>query len=94
MSNVESQVRSLIDDIAPQLGLHGGSIQLVDITAENVVRLRFQGACVGCVAADMTLEYGIKEMLMLKVPEIEDVVALNTEPATHAIPKIRRRVAS
>ena len=91
---METQVRQLIDEIAPNLGLHGGSIELVDITPEHIVRLRFQGACVGCVAADMTLEYGIKELLMLKVPEIEDVVAVNDEPATHGVPEIRTHAAA
>lgn len=94
MPTIETQVRQLIDEIAPQLGLHGGSIELVEISSENIVRLRFQGACVGCVAADMTLEYGIKELLMLKIPEIEDVVAVNAEPATHAVPKIRIHAAA
>lgn len=90
MSDTRTKVRALIDEIAPQLGLHGGSIELVRITPDNVVELRFQGACVGCVAADMTLEYGIKELLMLKIPELDDVIAVNTEPATHAIPEILR----
>ena len=92
MLSTEAQVRLLIDEIAPQLGMHGGSIELVDISSEHVVRLRFQGSCVGCVAADMTLEYGIKELLMLKVPEIEDVIAVNTEPVSHAVPKLKKNV--
>lgn len=80
------RVSELITQIQPALGLHGGSIELVEITSSNVVKLRFKGACVGCAAADLTLEYGLKEMLMMQVEEIEDVVAVNTEPVTHAAP--------
>ena len=82
------RVAKIIKDVQPALGLHGGSIELVNITPDRVVELRFKGACVGCAAADMTLEYGLKEMLMIQVDEIEDVVAVNTEPVTHDAPAV------
>ena len=82
------QVTALLGEVEPLLGMHGGSIELVEITPDNVVKLRFKGACVGCAAADYTLEYGLKEMLMLKIDEVEDVVAVNDEPITHAAPVI------
>lgn len=81
-------VSALITEVQPVLGLHGGSLELVSISPENVVSVRFKGACVGCAAADITLEYGLKEYLMMRVEEIEDVVAVNTEPITHAAPAI------
>ena len=87
-SNLTTQVQNVLAEVQPMLGLHGGSIELVEITPENVVKLRFKCACVGCAAADMTLEYGLKEMLMLQVEEIEDVVAVNEEPVTHEAPAI------
>lgn len=80
------QVERVLKEVQPALGLHGGSIELADITPEGVVMLRFKGACVGCVAADITLEYGLKEMLMMQIEGIEDVMAVNTEPVTHAVP--------
>jgi len=83
---LRERVSQIITDVQPALGLHGGSIELVDITPENVVQLRFKGACVGCAAADMTLEYGLKEMIMIQAEEVEDVVAVNDEPITHQPP--------
>jgi Fe-S cluster biogenesis protein NfuA len=82
------RVSAVLNEVQPLLGLHGGAIELVGITPEHVVQLRFQGACVGCAAADVTLEYGLKEMLMIKCEEISDVVAVNTEPVTHEAPAI------
>jgi Fe-S cluster biogenesis protein NfuA len=82
------KVKALLEEVQPMLGLHGGSIELVNITPDNVVELRFLGACVGCKAADITLEYGLKELLMIRVEEISDVVAVNTEPATHDAPHL------
>lgn len=88
-SPLYKKVEAVIKEVQPALGLHGGSIDLIHITPENVVQLRFLGACVGCVAADMTLEYGLKEMIMLRVEEVADVVAVNTEPITHDVPDIQ-----
>ena len=85
---LHSRVLAVITEVQPVLGLHGGSIELVDISPENVVSLRFIGACVGCAAADITLEYGLKEMLMLRIEEVEDVISVNNKPTTHEAPKI------
>lgn len=86
---LHEKVQQVIQEVQPALGLHGGSIKLVAITPENVVELEFTGACVGCVAADMTLEYGLKEMIMLRVEEVSDVIAVNNEPVTHDVPDIQ-----
>jgi Fe-S cluster biogenesis protein NfuA len=88
LMTLHEKVQSLLDEAQPMLGLHGGAIELVGITPENVVKLRFKGACVGCAAADITLEYGLKELLMLKIEEVEDVVSVNDEAVTHAAPAI------
>jgi Fe-S cluster biogenesis protein NfuA len=85
-SSLHQRVKEVLEQVQPALGMHGGAIELVSISAENVVELRFKGACVGCSAADMTLEYGLKEMLMMQIEEIEDVVAVNEEPVTHMPP--------
>ncbi len=85
---LHDKVQAVITEVQPVLGLHGGSIELVSISEDNIVALRFIGACVGCAAADITLEYGLKEMLMIRVEEVEDVVAVNDEPTTHEAPNI------
>lgn len=87
-TSLQDRVTKIITDVQPALGMHGGSIELVNITPERVVELRFKGACVGCAAADMTLEYGLKEMIMIQVEEVEDVIAVNDEPVTHEAPGI------
>jgi len=81
-----TRVEALLAEVQPVLGLHGGAIELVGVSPENVVELRFKGACVGCGAADVTLEYGLKELLMIRCEEIVDVIAVNNEPVTHAAP--------
>ncbi len=87
MNQTEAQVRTLLQEVSPTLGLHGGAVEFVSFT-DGVVSVRFMGACVGCAAADMTLEYGLKELILIKCPEVHDVVAVNTEPVTHEAPAI------
>jgi len=84
--SLKTRIETVLTDIQPALGMHGGSIELVEITNDKVVKLRFKGACVGCLAADMTLEYGLKELLMMQIEDIEDVVAVNDEVKTHMPP--------
>lgn len=85
-STIQQEVEAILKEAQPMLGMHGGAIELAGITADKVVQLRFKGACVGCAAADITLEYGLKELIMLKCEEVADVVAVNDEPVTHAAP--------
>lgn len=85
-TSLKKKVLKLLSEVEPVLGMHGGSIALEEITPDNIVRVRFKGACVGCAAADYTLEYGLKEMLMLQIDEIRDVEAVNDEPVTHLAP--------
>ena len=85
--STEVKVEEVLRSVEPVLGMHGGSIELVDITPQLVVRLRFKGACVGCAAATLTLEYGLKEIIMMQIEEIQDVVAVNLEPTTHEAPE-------
>ncbi len=85
---LKAQVEAILAEVQPLLGLHGGAIELVDITEAGEVMLRFKGACVGCAAADVTLEYGLKELIMLKCEDITDVLAVNDEPVTHQAPAI------
>jgi len=85
---LEQKIQETIAEVQPMLGLHGGSIEVVRITPDRVVELRFKGTCIGCAAANYTLEYGLKEMLMIKIDEIEDVIAVNDEPVTHEAPAI------
>lgn len=82
----EKKVKQILKDVQPSLGMHGGSIELVRVTPDQVVELRFKGACLGCAAANITLEYGLKELLMMQIEEIQDVVAVNDEPITHLPP--------
>jgi Fe-S cluster biogenesis protein NfuA len=74
----EQKVKDLIDSvIRPALQDHGGDVELVGTDENNNVNLRLQGACQGCPGAAMTMKAGIERILREKVPEVNEVIAVN-----------------
>jgi Fe-S cluster biogenesis protein NfuA len=71
---VRERVQSVINLIRPAVQADGGDIELVDVTAEGVVHIRFHGACNGCPSSTMTLQDGIQRNLKDRVPEVTQVV--------------------
>lgn len=73
---MKEKVEEALKEIRPMLQADGGDVELVEVTEDGTVKVRLQGACMGCPMSTMTLQQGIKRILMEKVPEIKDVVAL------------------
>ncbi len=71
------RVDAAIDLIRPAIQEDGGDVELVDVEEDGTVKIRFHGACCGCPSANMTLYHGIRRVLMDKVPEVREVVAIN-----------------
>jgi len=72
--SVRERVQGVINLIRPAVQADGGDIELVDVTGDGVVQIRFHGACHGCPSSTMTLQMGIERNLREKVPEITSVV--------------------
>ncbi len=73
-SSVRDRVQSVINWMRPIIQSDGGDLELVDVTPEGVVSVRFHGACVGCPSSTMTLRQGIERNIREKVPEVTQVV--------------------
>ncbi len=73
MATREQVEKILSEEIAPRLATDGGGIQLVEITADNVVKVKMRGACNGCPGARMTLQMGVERILKQALPEIKAV---------------------
>jgi Fe-S cluster biogenesis protein NfuA len=71
---VRQKVRDVIELIRPAVQADGGDIELVDVTGEGVVQIRFHGACHGCPSSTMTLQMGIERNLRERVPEVTGIV--------------------
>ncbi len=74
---MEERINSALDEIRQVLRRDGGDIELVDVTPENIVRVRLQGHCAGCPGARMTLKGIVEQILAQAVPEIKGVEAVD-----------------
>jgi len=72
--SMRDKVQTVLDLIRPAVQADGGDIELVDVTADGVVQIRFHGACHGCPSSTMTLQDGIERNLREKVPEVTAVI--------------------
>jgi len=71
---VRDKVQGVINLIRPAVQADGGDIELVDVSIDGVVQIRFHGACHGCPSSTMTLQHGIERNLREKVPEVTQVI--------------------
>ncbi len=67
------QVERVIQLIRPAMQADGGDVELVEVTEQGVVRIRFHGACFGCPSSTLTLQSGIERNLKQRLPVIQSV---------------------
>lgn len=75
--SIYQRVDQALDDIRPHLQGDGGNIEIVEITAQNELRIKWLGTCESCNMSTMTMRAGVEQAVRAKVPEIVRVVAVN-----------------
>lgn len=70
---IEERVAVVIDEIKPYIQQDGGDIELVEVTADNIVNVRLKGACATCPSAIVTLKQGVENHVRERVPEVVSV---------------------
>src|SRR5579885_3515670 len=65
----EARVRQALERVRPVLAAHGGSVELVEIGQDRVVRLSLKGSCNGCPSSQRTLTTTIEEAVYAAAPE-------------------------
>eukprot|EP00802_Teleaulax_amphioxeia_P011066 Tamp_11096.p1 GENE.Tamp_11096~~Tamp_11096.p1 ORF type:complete len:252 (+),score=53.46 Tamp_11096:1-756(+) len=80
-SEIVALIKELLDTrIRPAVQDDGGDINFVDFDEDTgVVTVQLQGACSTCSSSKVTLKSGVENMLMHYVPEVTEVVAMDTE---------------
>jgi len=73
---MKEKVQAALKKIRPSLQADGGDIELVEVTADGVVKVRLSGACGCCPMSQMTLKMGVEKMIKKEVPGVKEVVAL------------------
>lgn len=73
---MKDKVEIALNKVRPSLQADGGDVELVEVTADGVVKVRLTGACSGCPMSQMTLKSSIERLLKQEVPEVKEVVAV------------------
>ena len=66
-----------LEEICPFLQSDGGDISLVSIDNAKSVKVKLEGACVGCSVNQMTLKSGVEMTIKKYAPQIEEVINLS-----------------
>lgn len=75
--SLTSKVEEALNSIRPYLEADGGNIEVVEITDQGLLKLKFLGNCAGCTLSSMTFRAGVEEAVRRLVPEIKIVEAIN-----------------
>ena len=73
---MEEKIIEAIGQIRPFLQRDGGDIEFIELTEDNVVKVRLQGHCAGCPGAMMTLKGIVERIIKENYPEIKSVEAV------------------
>ncbi len=71
------RVNEALDEIRPHLAVDGGDIELIDITNDGIVQVKWLGNCEFCTMSVMTMRAGVEQAIMNRVSEIKGVHAVN-----------------
>jgi Fe-S cluster biogenesis protein NfuA len=72
-----NKVNQALEDIRPHLAVDGGNIELIEITDDLTVRVKWLGNCEFCSMSTMTMKAGVEQAIRSRVPEIKNVEAIN-----------------
>jgi len=76
-TELQQNVEKALDEIRPFLKSDGGDVSLISIE-NNIVSIRFEGACTSCNVNQMTLKSGIEMTVKKYAPQIEKVINISS----------------
>mgnify|MGYP001589227297 CR=1 FL=1 len=66
-------IEKALDEIRPYLLTDGGDISFVSVE-DDIVNIKFHGACIGCKVNQMTLTNGVEATIKKYAPQILEVI--------------------
>ena len=70
---MEDKINEVLDKLRPFLINDGGDLKFVKYE-NNIVYVKFYGACADCGLIDMTLKEGVEAAIMAEIDEVKEVV--------------------
>jgi Fe-S cluster biogenesis protein NfuA len=76
-TTLEEQVQQALELIRPAIQADGGDIRLASLHGKSAV-VALSGTCETCPISPVTLKAGVERILRERVPEITEVIAIET----------------
>ncbi len=73
---MEKEILKALESIRPFLQADNGDVELVEVSADGIVKVKLTGECENCPMSVMTLRAGIERSLMRQVPGIRRIEAV------------------
>ena len=71
------RIEDALAQLRPFLEADGGNIDLVEVSADYIAKVRLLGACSSCSMSMMTIKSGVEDAVKKAVPQIKSVEAIN-----------------
>lgn len=73
---MREKIEKALEKVRPMLEADGGSVELVEVSEDGIVKIRLTGACGSCPFSSMTLKNSIERIIKADVPEVKQVIAI------------------
>lgn len=70
-------INKALDSIRPHLKVDGGDVEVVDVSDDLEVSIKWLGNCEFCSMSIMTMRAGVEQAILQKLPQIKSVKAIN-----------------
>ena len=75
--SLKDKVDAALESLRPHLKVDGGDIEVVEVTEDMTVKIKWLGNCEFCSMSAMTMKAGVEQTLRSKIPEIKAIEAVN-----------------
>ncbi len=72
-----TEINAALESIRPHLAVDGGDIEVMDITDDMCVMVKWLGNCQTCAMSEMTMKAGVEQTIKSQFPQIETIIAIN-----------------
>ena len=76
-NNLIKDIDLTLNEIRPHLAVDGGNIEVVDVTDDMLVKIKWMGNCENCSMSAMTMRAGVEQTIRSKFPNVTGVKAIN-----------------
>lgn len=72
-ATAQERIERALEEVRPYLGSHAGGVELLEVSAEGVARIRLVGSCDGCPSSKATVEHTLRKAIEAAAPELQGI---------------------